>query len=81
MSLKRRRIESKEELLTLIFELLDENDALEWKNETVYQYLQGMAAWLNDADEFYRRVGEGTDSERASWQLFADMLQAARSCE
>jgi hypothetical protein len=74
---ERTRIESRQELISLIFRLLDENDAIEWENETAYSFLQALAAWLNDADSFYLNINESRDPNNASWQLFADALQAA----
>ncbi len=70
-------VRSKAELLAVIFELLDHNDAIEWTNETAYQFLQALASWLEDAGGFYKNIGDDLDPERASWQLFADALQAA----
>ena len=75
--MQRRIVTSREELERLIFDLLDDNDAVEWDNDTAYSYLQAMAAWLHDSEGFYRNIGEQCDSNEASWQLFADMLQAA----
>ena len=74
---ERANIESRQALIELIFNLLDHNDAVEWENETVYTFLQSLAAWLNDADGFYQNMAEKTDPNTASWQLFADALQAA----
>jgi len=56
--------------LKLIFELLDENDAIAWENDTAYAFLQTMAAWLNDADGFYRSIKRDMDTEKLSWQLY-----------
>jgi hypothetical protein len=77
----RPRVQTRQELLDLICKLLDENDAVDWENETAYRFLQGLAAWLNDADGFYESIAEATDPNHASWQLFADALQAARAYE
>lgn len=71
------RIETKEQFLDLIFKLLDENDAIEWKNDTSYSFLQAMAAWLVDADGFYENMKIEMDTSKISWQLIADALQAA----
>ena len=60
------QIDSKDKLLDLIFDLLDENDAIAWKNETAYQYLAALAEWL-DTHEI----------ETLDWQVFADALVAA----
>ena len=72
----RAAVSTREELIALIFDLLDHNDAIEWRNETVYPYLQAIAAWLRDAEGFYQELGEGRSADEASWQLFADALQA-----
>lgn len=74
---ERPKVTSKKEFIDLIFDLLDHNDAVEWENDTVYDYLHAMAAWLEDADGFYSNIGEKCDTSKASWQLFADMLQEA----
>ncbi|MCA9075567.1 MAG: hypothetical protein KDA93_11080 [Planctomycetaceae bacterium] len=74
---ERRIVKSREDLERFIFDLLDDNDAFEWDNETAYAYLQAMAAWLHDSEGFYHNIGEPHDPNHASWQLFADMLQAA----
>jgi hypothetical protein len=73
-----KEVRSKEELITLIFELLDDNDAIEWKNDTAYTFLQAMAAWLEDADGFYKNANLKVDAKEPSWQLLADAMQAAR---
>ena len=61
-------VESKDDLIAVIFELLDENDAIEWENETIYAYLQSVAAWL-----------DSKGNVTPTWQLFAEALQAARA--
>ena len=60
------KIDSKDKLIGLIFDLLDENDAIPWKNDTAYQYLAALAEWL-DTHEI----------ETLDWQVFADALVAA----
>jgi hypothetical protein len=79
--LDRSRVQTRKEFIDLIFELLDENDAVEWKNETAYSYLQALAAWLEDADGFYQNIAETQDPNTASWQVFADAIQAAKNYE
>ncbi|MCG2784590.1 MAG: hypothetical protein L6461_05750 [Anaerolineae bacterium] len=60
------QIDSKDKLLDLIFDLLDENDAIPWKNDTAYQYLAALAEWL-DTHEM----------ETLDWQVLAEALVAA----
>jgi hypothetical protein len=76
-----RVITSKDELLNLIFDLLDENDAVKWENDSAYAFLQALAAWLQDADGFYANRQIELDTRQPSWQLLADMLQAGRHYE
>ena len=70
-------INSRQALESLIFDLLDDNDAVEWKNDSAYQFLQAMAAWLHEAERHYRDSGLVIDPNEPTWQLFADMLRGA----
>lgn len=79
--MKRRTVRSREEFLTFLFELLDHIDAVKPANDTVYLYVQAAAAWLEDADGFYKNIGEARDTKEADWQLFADILAAALTYE
>ena len=62
-----RVVSSRDDLLDFMFELLDHNDAVPWKNDDAYKFLQHMAAWLDRAE----------DREQPTWQLIGDMLSAA----
>jgi hypothetical protein len=73
----RQAVKSKKELIALIFAMLDHNNAVEWENETAYTFLQALAAWLEDSDGYYSNMKIPMDTNAASWQLFADALQAA----
>ena len=75
----RRPIDSRDQLVGHVFELLDDHDAIgdQWENQDIYSFLQAMAAWLNDCDGYYRKAGQRIDVEKPSWQIFADMLSAA----
>ena len=70
-------VKNKELFLTFLFELLDDNDAVEWENDDIYSLLQAMAAWSNNADGFYKNINIEFDRSNPSWQLFFDMLVAA----
>jgi len=50
-----------------------DNSKAEWQNQTIPQYLDGMAAWIRDAD--LGRV------ESSAWGFLADALRAARVYE
>src|SRR5262245_46609148 len=63
----RRTVDSRERLLDVIFELLDDNDAVPWKNDRAYTFLQAMAEWLDKSDS----------DVQPTWQTIAEMLEAA----
>ncbi|WP_265594674.1 hypothetical protein [Haloferula sp. BvORR071] len=65
-------IATKEELLALMFKLMDEADAVVWPSDTPYSFIQQMAAWLEK---------EGSNANQPSWDLFARMLEAGRGDE
>jgi lipopolysaccharide biosynthesis protein len=62
-----RKVDDRESLLDLIFDLLDENDSIPWKNDTAYAFLATLAEWLDE-----KKV------EQIDWQMLADALVAAR---
>jgi len=72
-----RAVNTREELIGHIFDLLDDHDAIgdQWENKDIYSFLQ--AAWLNDFDGYYKNRITPMDVEEATWQLFADSLSAA----
>jgi hypothetical protein len=74
-------VKTRQDFERLLFELLDHNDAVQWRNDTAYRFLQAMAGWLADAEGFYKNLNDGTDPDQPSWPLFADMLQAATEYE
>ena len=74
-------VNSRDELISHIFRLLDDNDAVEWENESAYTFLQRMAAWLNDCGGYYRNIQSPVDVETPTWQIIADALTAATEYE
>jgi len=72
-------VDSRDQLIGYIFELLDDHDAVgdQWENKDIYSFLQAMAAWLDDCDGYYRKSGQSVDVEKASWQILADAMAAA----
>ncbi|MFN3189210.1 MAG: hypothetical protein ACE361_01715 [Aureliella sp.] len=74
-------INSKQDLVTHIFRLLDVNDAIERENEAAYSFPQSLAAWLNDCDGYYQDDSAKLNSNIATWQLFGDALTAASNYE
>lgn len=74
-----KRINSRDDLIGFVFELLDDYDAVgdQWENKDIYSFLQAMAAWLNDCGGYYQRRGDSIDCETPTWQIFGDALAAA----
>ena len=72
------QVESKDELIALLESMARDARVSTWENETLPEYLEALAAWLNDADGYYqgRRA-----TDVASWRVFGDALQAARVYE
>ena len=75
-----KKVASRDDLIAHLFDLLDDYDAVgdTWENQDVYRFLQAMAAWLNSCEGYYRNCHTTIDVEKATWQLFADALSAAR---
>jgi len=71
-----QKVENKEDFLKIIKKLRDDNQDA-WENTSTVEFIAALGAWLNDANGFYQNVKLDTDANNASWQLFADALQAA----
>ncbi len=50
-----------------------------WANRTVDQYLEALAAWIEDCDGYYANQGRSVPDD--AWDILSDALQAARSYE
>jgi hypothetical protein len=74
-------VNTRDDLISHIFRMLDDNDAREWENESAYSFLQAMAAWLNDCSGYYRNIKSPVDIETPTWQIIADALTAATEYE
>ncbi len=46
-----------------------------WANDTVPQYLEGLAGWLQDCEGYYANQGRPLPGD--GWQVLRDGLQAA----
>lgn len=52
----------------------------EWENVTLPEYLEAMAAWIEDADGYYSNAGKSVP-QQPSWQNLAEILLAAKHYE
>ena len=76
MEIDYEKVGSKDELVALIGRLCAE-DTSKWENVSTVSFLEAMAAWLESSGYLYKNLKLNTDSEVASWQIFADAIQAA----
>jgi hypothetical protein len=74
------RITSRDELVSVIRELAAE-DTSKWDNSDLGTFLEALSGWIGDCDGYYKNTGSDINSDSASWQLFADALQAAKIYE
>lgn len=75
-----RAVESRDDLAEFVGVMVADlraNGASEWENGTLERFLDGLEAFAS------ARVVDhpGADQERASWQLFAEILAAATGYE
>jgi hypothetical protein len=77
------KIRSRADLVALIYALQDDlkQHRGDWENLDLATYLGALAAWLNDADGYYRNFKLNVSADVPSWRLFADCLIAARVYE
>jgi hypothetical protein len=74
-------VESREDLVTFVRELLHDFETKrdEWENVTLEDYLESVAAWVEDADPIF--IEEGIPTNPPSWKTFAHILYAAKIYE
>jgi hypothetical protein len=79
------KIRSKEEFLTFLEALVkDFNDSKSnWPNRSLESYLGAMASWVDDMEGYYENMGilKEVNFEEVNWQVFSDILLAARVYE
>lgn len=76
------KIETRDDLKKFILRLQNDckinND--EWQNTSISEYLESMAAWIDDMDGYF--INKKLDiPENPSWKLIAEILYAAKSYE
>lgn len=76
-------IASRSDFVQFIHALLDnlEQHPEVWENRDLRSYMDALAAFLNDAEGYYRNAKLGVSADTPSWRLFADSLLAARVYE
>lgn len=76
------KIKSKQEFIFFIQELSKDfiSDKKHWENHTIDNYLQSMAAWVEDMEGYYRNLKQ-KEPELKEWGMFAKILLAAKYYE
>lgn len=82
MNIETNSIQTKEELIKLIYLLSKESvmKSNSWRNNDLSSYLEAIASWIEDMDGFYENMGKSLP-EKINWSVFADILMAARIYE
>ena len=52
----------------------------EWENATLAEYLEAMAAWVEDSEGYYVNAGKSVP-QQPTWQNLAEALVAAKRYE
>ena len=73
---------TREDLATFAHELAHNlrTQPQEWENVTLADYLEAMAAWIQDAEGYYINSGQPVP-QQPSWHNFAEILLAAKRYE
>jgi hypothetical protein len=75
-------IKSRDDFVAFASALAQDRQAhlAEWENGDLPNYLEALAAWVEDMDGYFLNRQEPTP-EQPSWQLLARILLAAKSYE
>lgn len=75
-------IRSREELVVFVRALHQDylRHGNEWENQTLDAFLEGLAAWMNDSEGWYRNFGKELPAA-GDWTFLARALQAATTYE
>jgi hypothetical protein len=75
-------IKTRSELVALLHELLHNLQTTpgEWENRSLEDYLEALAAWVEDCDGYYANRGEKVPQD-PSWRFLGEALLAAKIYE
>ncbi|KAF2519941.1 hypothetical protein E0W68_01560 [Flavobacterium salilacus subsp. salilacus] len=76
-------INDKEDFIEFVRELYEvfKTNPEKWENNTIELFLEAMAAYAKDIQGYYDNTNQNIDANKASWQVFADILSGARIYE
>ncbi|MET8137479.1 hypothetical protein ABZV24_37190 [Streptomyces sp. NPDC005251] len=72
------RVDSREALAAFVRSLHRSHaeDGRSWENADLQSFLEGLAAWIDDADGWYSSTGREVPAS-GDWKFFARALRAA----
>lgn len=75
-------IRTRDELVAFVRELHQEyvDRGHDWENHTLDRFLEALAAWMADADGWYRNAGQDLPAD-GEWTFIARALTAATRYE
>lgn len=78
-----KKVNSRADFIELVNLLcLDFKDNPEkWENKDLGSFLEALGAYANDIQGHYNNMGENTDANVPTWQIFAHILLGARIYE
>lgn len=81
-SLNEIEVTTKTDLVRFLHQLSDDfkSNQATWENASIDDYLDAMAAWVEDMDGYYLNVGKQVPEE-INWSVIADIIIAARDYE
>jgi hypothetical protein len=68
-------IKNKEDFLNSLKELSKNTD--NWENLKTKEFIEALISYSEDIDGYYKNTNQNTDSEKASWKLFSDIIHGA----
>jgi hypothetical protein len=75
------KIISKKDFVDFLLILRDDlkNNSQDWENITLEDFLDGMIAFTQDIDGFYKNVkNRDINHYNVAWEIFSDILLASR---
>ena len=68
-------INTKEDFVKSLQELSKNKD--KWENLKTQDFIEALISYAQDIDGYYKNTNQNTDSEKASWKLFSDIIHGA----
>lgn len=77
------RISNKDEFVAFVRAFADNlgTHPEEWQNETLAEFVRGLAGFVENMEGYYANIGANVNCEVPSWRVLADVLLAARVYE